>query len=314
MGSDFYQELGVSREASQDEIKKAYRKLAGQVHPDKNPGDAKAEARFKRVNRANEVLSDPKKRALYDEFGEEGLREGFDSEMARAYRQGRVGGRGRAGAPGRGAPAGGMPGGGGAFDFSEFRDIFGDFLGGGRARGGVRGSEVMSEITVDFVSAVLGTNLKLKVQNDAQEVTVRIPPGAVDGDRVRVKGHGAPGAYGGEAGDLVLVIRVNPHAHFRRDGNDLQLDLPITVGEAYYGAKVTVPTPEGEVTLSVPKHAQSGQVVRLRGKGVKRKKEQGDLYVRFMVQLPTVDIPSVRGAIDALDEATPDNVRAAIQF
>jgi curved DNA-binding protein len=305
MAGDFYQDLGVARGASQDEIKKAFRKLAGQLHPDKNPGDAKSEARFKRVNRAHEVLSNPEKRALYDEFGEEGLREGFDPDMARAYRRGAGMPRARAGAPGRG-PQG--------FDFGEFRDMFGDLFGGRGRAPAARGSDVMSEVTVDFASAVMGTTLKLKLQDGSEEVTVRIPPGAADGDRVRLKGHGAPAPFGGEAGDLILVIRVQAHPVFRREGLDLHVDVPITLGEAYFGAKIAVPTPEGSVTLTVPKHAQSGQVLRLRGKGVKRKKDQGDIYVRLLVQVPTVDSKEVRSAIESLERANTGDARAHLRF
>ncbi|MBN2196889.1 MAG: J domain-containing protein [Polyangiaceae bacterium] len=302
MPQDFYAELGVARGASQDEIKKAYRKLAAQLHPDKNPGNKAAEARFKRVNRAHQVLGDPKTRALYDEFGEEGLREGFDPDMMRAY--GRRGGGPRTrftADPGMGGdPLGG------------FRDLFGDLF--QHRRSPTRGGDVSSEVTVDFPSAIRGTSLRIQVQEGGQEVTVRIPPGADDGDKVRVRGHGAPGPHGGQPGDLLIVIRVRPHPHFGRRGLDLTLDLPITPAEAYRGAKITVPTPDGSVTLTVPPHAQSGQTLRLRGKGVKRKKETGDLYVRFLVRFPDSETPELDQAIETLERALPQNVREGIQF
>jgi curved DNA-binding protein len=313
MAQDFYQELGLSREASQDEIKKSYRKLAAKLHPDRNPGDKKTETRFKAVNRAYETLSDAKKRALYDEFGEEGLREGFDPEAARAYRSATSGG-GRVRFNHRGGGVNledlfGSEGGGGGFG-----DLFGDLLRGRGRRAPTKGSDVVSEITVDFATAVQGSTLKLRVQDGGDEATVRIPPGAGDGDKVRVAGHGAPGAYGGPAGDLVLLIRVKPHPHFERDGLDLYLDLPITAAEAYRGAKVRVPTPGGDVTLTVPAHAQSGQVARLKGRGVKRKNKTGDLYVRFLIQLPDADSSDIAHAIDALDAATKGDVRGGIRF
>jgi curved DNA-binding protein len=191
MAEDFYKDLGVGREASAEEIKKAYRKLAAQLHPDKNPGNAGAEARFKTVNRAYQTLSDKKKRALYDEFGEEGLREGFHPEAARAYRH---------------AGARGAPGGAAAFDVEDlFRtashsglgDMMGELFGGrGRKRPPRRGPDVASDLTVDFADAVRGTTVSLRVQPSAESVKVRIPPGAGDGDRVRVAAHGAPGAAG----------------------------------------------------------------------------------------------------------------------
>ena len=323
MASDLYEELGVSKSASEDDIKKAYRKLAAKLHPDKNPGDKKAEARFKAMNNAYQVLRDREKRKLYDEFGEEGLREGFNPEAARAFRRGggrRVryttpsgggfnfedlfsgnGGSGRAGV-GDTAAEGGIG------------DIFGDLFGGRqRRRGPIKGSDVASEVTVDFVSAIKGAALKLRVQEESDEVTVRIPPGAGDGDKVRIAGHGAPGVMGGPAGDLILTIRVAPHPCFERKGLDLHLDLPITVGEAFRGTKVRVPTPDGDVTLTVPKRAQSGQVVRLAKRGVKRGSQHGDLYVRFLVRLPTNESPALEKAIDVLDKETGD-VRTGIRF
>lgn len=313
MAADFYEELGVSRGASEEEIKKAYRKLAAKHHPDRNPSDKHAEARFKSINRAYQTLSDAKKRALYDEFGEEALREGFDPEVVRAYR--RAGGGGRV----RFRTGAGGPEAVGGEAFGGFGDLFGDlFRGatGGRAREarGMKGSDVVSEVTVDFVSAIRGVELKLRVQDGGEEVTVRVPPGAGDGDRVRVPGHGAPGAFGGPPGDLMLLIRVQPHPHFERSGLDLYLDLPITVGEAYRGAKVRAPTPSGDVTLTVPKHAQSGQIVRLKGRGVQRKKEVGDLYVRFLIKLPAASNREIEKAIDTLENATDGDVRAGLNF
>jgi curved DNA-binding protein len=310
--ADFYKELGVSRTASADEIKKAYRKLAGQLHPDKNQGDKKAEARFKVVNRAHQVLSDPEKRKLYDEFGEDALREGFDANAARAYRAATRGGRVRSGGP---RIEDLFSGGGGSGGFGDMlSDLFSG--GGGRVRRGpAQGADLQSEVTVDFVSAIRGAELRLRVQDGGEEVKVRIPPGAGDGDRVRVPGHGAPGAMGGAPGDLVLTIRVGPHAHFERDGLDLYLDLPISPREAYHGGKVRVPTVEGSVTLSVPKHAQSGQVARLKAKGVKRQNQQGDLYVRFEIKLPASDSAAVEKAVQTLEDAmNTDGLREGIEF
>lgn len=311
MATDFYAELGVSRGADADTIKKAYRKLAAQLHPDKNPGDKKAETRFKAVNRAYQVLSNPEQRKLYDEFGEEALREGFDPRVYRSrghYRREPAG----AGASGFEDLFGG--GGGG----SGFGDIFGDLFGGGRRAGRrsgpMKGSDVASEVTVDFASAIRGAELRLRLQDGGDEVTVRVPPGAGDGDKVRIPGHGAPGVNGGPPGDLILSIRVSPHAHFKRSGLDLHLELPITPAEAYRGAKVRVPTPGGFVSLTVPAHAQSGQVARLKGKGVKRQQQQGDLYVSFLIQLPTNETAAVEKAIDALEAAMPEDVRDAIVF
>src|SRR5882724_3014729 len=210
MASDFYSILGVSRSASADEIKKKYRKLAGKLHPDKNPGNKASESQFKEVNRAYEVLSDANKRALYDEFGEDGLREGFDAERMRQYRtwssQGGAGGRG-GGAGGtafniedllRGTGQGGVDIGDGA------GDLFGDLFGGGRRRkrGPSRGPDHESEITIDFAAAVRGGTFTLQSSGGAEPITVRIPPGANEGSKIRVAAQGGPGANGGPPGDL----------------------------------------------------------------------------------------------------------------
>ncbi len=307
MAEALYATLGVPKTADADAVKKAYRKLAGKLHPDKNPGNAGVEARFKQVNHAYEVLSDPKKRRLYDEFGEEGLREGFDPERMRAYRQ-------WASRQSRGGPAaGGFPGGtsqpvdledlfGGA-GAGGIGDLFGDLVGRGRRqRGPSKGPDLESEITIDFASAVRGTSLELKPQGYGGEpVTVRIPAGATEGSRVRIPGQGAPSPNGGPRGDLVLTVHVTPHSHFRREGDDIHLDLPITIAEAYYGAKVRVPTLDGAVTLKIPEGAQSGQAVRLRGKGIARKgRPPGDLYVHFLVQIPKEGGGEVAELIDQI--------------
>ncbi|WP_437984254.1 DnaJ C-terminal domain-containing protein [Sorangium sp. So ce117] len=309
MARDLYSVLGVSRDADEDSIKKAFRKLAMKYHPDKSPGKAN-EQRFKEINQAHEVLSDKTKRALYDEFGEESLSQNFDPERARAYRRyanARAGGGGRG--PGGfdvqeifgNAPAGG-----------DLSDILGDLFGRGRAGAGGagrrpqpargRGGDIEQNLTIDFVSAVRGTTLQLQREGDPEPVTVRVPPGAAEGSRLRIRGQGAPGMGGGEPGDLLLNIHVTPHPFFKREGDDLHLDVPVTLGEAYRGEKIRIPTPDGEVTLKIPARTQTGQVMRLRGKGIARKaKEPGDLYVKFVVHVPTVDDPEVAKAIDALD-------------
>jgi curved DNA-binding protein len=328
MARDFYSVLGLSRSASADEIKKSFRKLAAKLHPDKNPGNKAAEAQFKEVNRAYEVLGDPKKRSLYDEFGEDALREGFDADRMRQYkawanRQGASGGGGGgAGMPfnledilrGAGGQGGGVEfGGGGMGDI--FGDLFGGRARGGRRRGPSRGADQESEITIDFPSAVRGGVFQLRAGDSPEPITVRIPPGADEGSKLRLPGQGAPGSNGGARGDLLLNIHVRPHPYFRREKNDLHLDLPITPGEAYYGAKVKVPTPDGPVTLKVPPHTQGGQALRLKGKGVTKKNgPPGDLYVHFQIQLPASEDAEVKKAIDTLQQAFPEDPRAKIDL
>lgn len=300
MAEDFYQELGVGRKASADEIRRAYRKLASQYHPDKNPGNHSAEARFKAINRAHDVLSDPKKRALYDEFGELGLREGFNPNAARAYRGGRGGGF-----------SGGLEdilGG----NFGGFGDLFGEMFQKRGARGGAKPPDTTADVEVDFIDALRGTNVTLR-SSDGTDVRVRIPPGAGDGDRVRVAGKGQR-TRGGVGADLLLTIRVRSHPYFEREGLDLKLDVPISAAEAYQGTKVRVPTPSGDVTLKVPKHAQSGQLVRLKGKGVVKQSRTGDLYVRFMVRMPQVDDEKLEQAAQTLADATDVSMRDKIQL
>jgi len=298
MATDLYKDLGVARGATQDEIKKAYRKLAAQFHPDRNPDNKGAEERFKAVNRAHQVLGDAQKRALYDEFGEIALREGFDVEAARAYT--------RARSPFGGASRGS---GSGGFSFEDILgngnigDIFGEMFRGGTGRNtrrATKGMDLTSEVSVDLISAIKGTMVTVSVHGK-DSIQVRIPPGAGDGDKVRVAGHGMPGHLGGSSGDLLLTVRVQPHPFFERDGLDLKLDLPLTPGEAFDGAKVSVPTPDGDVQLKVPKGTQSGQVTRLRGKGVQRKDKVGDLYVRFLVRMPANPTKAVAKAIAELD-------------
>jgi curved DNA-binding protein len=328
MARDFYSVLGLSRGASADEIKKSYRKLAAKLHPDKNPGNKSAEAQFKEVNQAYDALGDPKKRALYDEFGEDALREGFDAERVRQYKawtdQQRSGGGFRGGAGG-GVPfniedflrgAAGARGGENFVDLGGAGDAFGDLFGGRRRRRGpMRGADQESEITIDFASAVKGGTFTLRTAESEEPVTVRIPPGADEGSVLRIPGLGAPGAAGGQRGDLLVRIHVRPHPYFRREKNDLHLDLPISASEAYLGAKVKVPTPDGAVTLKVPPHTQSGQVTRLKGKGVTKKNAPpGDLYVRFMVQLPAAESEEIARAVEILGRATPEDLRDPIQF
>jgi curved DNA-binding protein len=325
MATDFYAVLGVPKDADAATIKKAYRKLARDLHPDKNAGNKGMETRFKEVNRAYEVVGDEAKRKLYDEFGEDALREGFDADKQRAYRQwqsragnGAGGGfRGGGGGFGGGAVnledlfSGAVPG-GSAGEGDPFGDLFGR---ASRRRGPVKGRDYEQELTIDFVSAVRGTSLQLRNPSSPEPVTVRIPPGADEGSRVRIKGQGAASPNGGPNGDLILVIHVEPHPLFERDGDDLTLEVPITTSEAMKGAKVKVPTFDGDVAVKVPPGTNSGTKLRVRGKGVVRKgREPGDMYIRFMVHVPAGTTPELEKLADEIAKYETGDVRANLHI
>ncbi|MFO0695894.1 MAG: J domain-containing protein [Polyangiales bacterium] len=322
---DLYQVLGVSRGASEQEIKKAYRKLAKELHPDRTAGDKAKEERFKDVSAAYEVLSDAKKKSLYDRYGHVGLREGFDPAMYEAYQQG---GGGPGGMPfdlgdffraARGA--GGVhtqgPGFGGApFDLG---DLFGGHVAGGR--GHVRsGRDVEADLTIDFRDAVLGCERELTFQTPGHvphSLKVRIPPGARDGRRIRLAGKGRPGHRGGPPGDAILTLHVEKHPHFwfEPEDEDLQLRLPITAAEAYLGAKIEVTTPEGPVQLRIPAGAQTGQKLRLREKGVKRRDgSRSDLIVHLAIRIPKERSAELDAAFEKIREAMTEDPRADVQL
>jgi curved DNA-binding protein len=243
-----YEILGVDKNATTEEIKKAYRSLARETHPDLNPGDSVAETRFKQVSVAYDVLSDAQKRADYDEFGEIALEAGFDAERARTERE-RFSSR-------FGSPEG--TGFGEGFAFEGLEDLFRQFGGGAgqaRSQGGrpstmqMRGADLESDMTLGFVEAAKGGERRLSLARPApdgsavkESITVRIPPGVSDGGRLRIPGKGGQGLGGGPPGDLWLSLHVEPHPIFRRVGNNLEFDLPITLKEAALGAKVEIPT------------------------------------------------------------------------
>lgn len=260
-----YSTLGVAPTASAAEIKKAFRTLAAKYHPDKNPGDKAAEAKFKEVSAAWDVLSDEEKRKNYDEFGEDSMHSGFDPARARAYQQAGAGFRGRGGAGGFGG-FGGFGGDGVEFDL---RDLFG----GGGGGGGRRRAPPVREASVELELAQALTGVEVMV--DGQRV--RIPPGADEGNTLKVTT---------AAGPLRISIHIRPHPHFQRDGLDLVLKLPVTLGELAAGASVEVPTPSGPVNLKIPPRTAGGARLRLRGKGVERKGTHGDLYVELLPRLP----------------------------
>lgn len=316
---DLYQALGVERTASRDEIKKAYRAATRKYHPDKNPGDKAAEERFKDVSQAYEVLGDEQKRALYDEFGEMSLTQGFDAERARAYQRARSG------------SYGGFPGGfgGGGYSFSDFGDAretsFDDLLsrlfGGGRVdsnfggdmfgRGGRagpqsrRGADVQGEIQVSLLDSLLGVTVPLRVDDrsgTSRTLDVRVPEGVTDGAKLRLREQGGPGT---PPGDIILTIKVAAGKKLERDGTNLRLTLPITAYEAYKGGSIDVPTPWGPVTMRLPPGTQNGQTFRLRDKGVRiRGEARGDMLVTVDIRMPEGGDEELLAALERLQGAT----------
>ncbi len=280
MAEDLYAVLGVDRGASQEEIRKAYRRLAKELHPDFNPGDRKAEERFKKVSAAYEILGDPEKRARYDrgEIDETGA----EKPQQRYYRDFAETGAGERYHTGRGFE-----------DFADLGDIFSELFGrGGRARAGpMRGPDLRYHLVIDFLDAVRGGTRRV-VLPDGSALDVRIPAGIESGQVIRLRGKGAPGLEGGPPGDALVEVEVRPHPVFTREGSDIRITLPIAIDEAVLGGKVEVPTVDGPVRMTIPRGASSGRVLRLRGKGVRdpRTGRRGDQYVRLEIVLPeTID-------------------------
>ncbi len=282
MAEDPYKVLGVARDASDEEVRRAYRKLAKELHPDLNPTNrASAEERFKKVSAAYDIIGDPVKRKQYDR-GEIDA----NGEPRRGYQ------RTHAGA---GGPFGGRAG-AGREEHYGFGDVFSDLFGGGRWRWAeadspfaARGQDVRYTLEIDFLEAATGAKKRVTMP-DGGALDISIPEGVADGQVLRLKGKGSPGVRGSEAGDALVEIRVRPHPQFRRMGEDIALELPIAIDEAVLGAKIEVPTISGRVQLTIPKGTSSGRVFRLKGKGVHSATtgRTGDQLVTVRIVLPDV--------------------------
>jgi len=318
VAEDLYQTLGVSKTAGKEEIQKSYRKLARKYHPDMNADSDEAREKFKRVQEAYDVLSDPEKRAAYDRYG-------ADFEKI----------RGGGWSPG----AGGGPsfdgldldqifgGTGGAGFQGGFGDFFEQLMGGGgqggRSRAGRtsraprRGSNLRYELEIPFVTAVQGGKTEFYVQRGGSndKLAVTIPSGVQTGSKIRLRQQGHPSHDGGSNGDLILLIKVSPHPHFKRIGQNLELKLPISFGEAALGAKVDVPTPSGTVTLTIPPCTSSGKRLRLKGQGVQSTKGgAGDLIVEMQIQLPESLDESSQALVEQFADANPAPARTNLSF
>ena len=278
---DLYKILGVSKNDNPDAVKKAYRKLAKDLHPDKTKGDKKLEDRFKEVSEAYEVLSDDKKRAEYD-------------EMRDAYKTGRI--------P-QGGPQGGYQSSGNFQDIfggGDPNDIFSTLFGGGR-RGPSKGQDLQTETTISFRDSVFGREINLRLSD--QTVTTRVPAGIKDGAKIKLKGRGAPGQAG--PGDLFITINVTKHPVYTRDGDNLIMTLPVTFDEAALGADIAVPTLQGEeVKVRLAPGTNNGKVLRLKGRGVTRNHATGDLLITIEVTVPQRLDAKAKKALEEFAEAT----------
>jgi len=314
---DFYAVLGVSKGISAADLKKTYRKLARQFHPDSNPGDPTAEAKFKEISEAHSVLSDPEMRREYDQIramgsgarfsapgGRPGQNAGFEDVFGGLFNNGP-----QPRYPGAGGSAGsfedllgGMFGGGG----------FGSSTGGFRGAGGpVKGRDLSASTTLDFVTAINGETIKLQPA-DGKPINVKIPAGVSDGQKIKLKGKGEPSPDGGAAGDLVLTVSVRKHPVFERDGLNLRIDVPVTFAEAALGATIEVPTLGGDpVKLRVAAGTPSGRILRVKGRGVTSTKGTGDLLAEVQVAIPSHMPDAALAALKEFEKAMPDeNPRA----
>jgi DnaJ-class molecular chaperone len=288
LAADPYQTLGVGKDASQADIQKAYRRLAKKLHPDLNPGDKKAEERFKDVSAAYDLLSDPDKRARFDRGEIDAT--GTERPQQRYYRDF--------------ADAGGphvYTSDAGFADFGDGEDILSEFFGrrggGGRREFRMRGQDVHYRIEIDFLDAINGAKKQVTL-TDGEPLDITIPPGTRDGQVLRLRGKGRPGMGGGPPGDALIEIAVRPHPLFRRKGDDIHIDLPVPLADAVLGGKASVRTPTGTVAMTIPKWANTGTVLRLKGRGVPRADgSRGDEFVTLKVMLPDKPDPELERLI-----------------
>lgn len=312
--ADYYQALGVPRSATAEQIRKAYKKIARENHPDVKPGDNAASEKFKQAAEAWDVLGDADKRKQYDQYGD-------------AFKHMKDGGPPPGGSPFGG---GGFRGGAGPIDLGDIfggevdlGDIFGGAFGGGGGKGGRartrsrRGSDIQSEITIPFTLAATGGSYDIGLPREGKvdNLTIKVPAGVQEGSVIRLAGQGEPGSGGGSPGDLLITIHVAPHPWFKRDGNDLMLEVPLSISEATLGAKVDVPTlEEGLLALTIPPGASSGTKLRLRGKGIvdPKTKSRGDQFVVIKVVVPKNVSDRAQELLQELDREAPVSPRTGL--
>lgn len=335
---DYYAILGLKKTASAEDVRKAFRKLARKYHPDVNPGDKKAEEKFKELSEANEILSDPKKRKIYDQLGF--YSDNIDPKAAEAYANSGATGGNPFGGPG-GNPFGGYNQGNQRveFDFRDFdfgggqqhtgrggsfRDIFSGMFGGSMAQepASTTGTDAEYTVQVPFWEAIRGGEMKLNIQRPSasgrsvpEPISFRIKPGTRDGQRIRLAGKGNPGVRGAQAGDLYIIVRIAEHPVFRRDADDISITLPILPWEAALGAKIEVPTIDGRAVLRIPPGTQTGQKLRMREKGVPsatRPGVIGDQIVEIRIVIPEIPNVEAKDLWQKLEKLHPENPRAEL--
>jgi molecular chaperone DnaJ len=380
---DFYQILGIQKNASEEQVKKAYRKLARKWHPDINPGNKEAEQRFKDISMAYDVLGKPEKRKLYDEFGEEGLQSGFDSQKAREYKKWSGFQQDQSNWQGSTTDFG---------RYQSYEDIFRDINNGGEqfyeydgnfyGSRSITGHDIEYDIEIDLVSALKGFETDLSIQKqkicpdcggagtelhsqeglclncggtgkvnvargpmkftrncpqcggkgktgkicsncsgrgsviDIERIRVNIPQGVKEGSRVRVAGKGEPGLGGDLAGDLYLIIHIKPHPFLKREGDNIFMEVPVSVAEAIAGGTIKIPTLDGHVNLKIPPQSQSGQLLKLKGKGAvdTKTKKKGDLLVKLIVKVPKTKNNEILEAARKMEKFYTDDIRAEIKI
>jgi len=312
VAEDYYKTLGVRRNASPEEIQKAYRELARRYHPDLNPDDKTAKKKFQEVQTAFDVLNDAKKREAYDRYGS-----GFESRTAGAPR-----GAGGAWSHAEGFDFGDLFGDRfGAEGQGGFGDIFKQFRRGSAGpqtpRGPAKGADIQYELEVPFATAVSGGQAEISLRRASgkiEKIQVKVPAGIEDGKRIRLRGQGEKGRGGGPGGDILIRIRVAPHPCFRRRGAHLEVRVPVTLAEAALGAKVDVPSPRGTISLHVPPGTSSGTKLRIKGQGVGIDGKQGDLYAEIVIVLPDSLDAEDRQWLERIASKHPGNPRTDLKW
>ena len=296
MKRDYYEILGVDRNVTPDELKKAFKRLAIKYHPDKNPGNKEAEEKFKEAAEAYEVLNDPSKRTTYDQFGHQGVNSNFGHSGYRDVNINDIFNN--------------------IFGDEIFGDIFGDIFGGGRTRRPPRGRHIQMSLDLSLNEAVFGKTVEIKLPNNSKKVSVSIPPGVDTGNKIRLSGEGEPSQYGGENGDLYIVVNVLKHRFLEREGNHLYCEVPIRIDQAILGAEIEVPTLTKNVLLEIPPETQTGKVFKLKDKGAGsiQGRSTGDLYVRVVIETPQKISSSQRKAIEEAFKGMEKNFSESADF